>query len=61
MSMVGALNVGSVLLHFDDKLRTNEAKGSGRYYLDKNYVTLGETDGSFTKYPIRIRSQDDSA
>ena len=36
-SFVGALNVGSILLDFDEEVRTNMAKPNAPYYSDKAY------------------------
>ena len=51
MSFVGALNVGSIRLHFDEGLKTNNRKPMSPYFTDKNYAALSEIDGSFWKYP----------
>ena len=56
MSFVGALNVGSIKLHFDDTLTTNVRKPGMDIYNDRNYTTLNELDGAFWKYPVRKQS-----
>jgi len=40
MTMVGALNVGSIRINFDEDLVTNLANPKHPYILDKNYQTL---------------------
>lgn len=40
MSFIGALNVGSIKLFFDDELKTNISNPQLPYVLDKNYSTL---------------------
>ena len=40
MSFVGALNVGSITLHFDDVLKTNIKAPEHPYLHDKNYALL---------------------
>lgn len=40
MSFIGALNVGSINLHFDDVLKTNKASPEYPYINDKNYLVL---------------------
>jgi phosphatidylserine decarboxylase len=42
MSFVGALNVGSIVLNWDEELNTNQKKPQMPFYLDKNYATLQE-------------------
>ena len=51
ISFVGALNVGSIRLHFDEALVTNVGSPRPPYYSDKNYAALSEIDGAFWKYP----------
>ena len=58
MSFVGALNVGSIRLHFDEGLKTNNRKPVSPYFTDKNYAALSEIDGSFWKYPQRHKKID---
>ena len=58
ISFVGAFNVGSIKLHFDENLRTNISRPIAPYALDKNYTALSEADGAFWKYPIRRKSKD---
>lgn len=53
VSFVGALNVGSIRLHFDDGLRTNVSNPPSTYIQDKNYASLSEQDGGFWSYPVR--------
>lgn len=40
MSFIGALNVGSINLHFDDVIRSNKARPEYPYINDKNYLLL---------------------
>ena len=40
ISFIGALNVGSIKLHFDDKLKSNMKKPEDPYFADKNYLLL---------------------
>ena len=40
MSFIGALNVGSITLHFDDVLKSNIRTPEAPYILDKNYTLL---------------------
>lgn len=40
MSFIGALNVGSIVLHFDQALRSNQSKPEYPYISDKNYQLL---------------------
>ena len=53
LSFVGALNVGSIKLHFDESLVSNVARPGDAPLQDRNYATLAETDGAFWKYPVR--------
>lgn len=54
MSFIGALNVGSIKLLFDDELKTNLKKPSEPYLLDRNYSTLNASESSdFLAYPVR--------
>lgn len=49
MTYVGATNVGSIALHFDKNLVTNEVIPVQRYYKDKDFVANKESHGvSFT-------------
>ena len=57
ISLVGALNVGSIKLHFDESLRTNVSSPKAPYVSDKNYSVLSEADGTFWKYPVRRKSK----
>ena len=58
ISFVGAMNVGSIKLHFDENLRTNDRKQKSVQFQDKNYAALSEIDGTFWKYPQRHRNID---
>lgn len=40
MSFIGALNVGSIKLHFDEDLQSNIVKPLEPYFTDKNYLLL---------------------
>ena len=42
ISFVGALNVGSIKLHFDESLMTNTLSPRSNAFEDKNYGTLSE-------------------
>jgi len=56
MSFVGATNVGSIKLHFDDMLKSNVKVPVSPYLQDRNYATLSSSgaDGSlFWTYPRR--------
>ena len=55
ISFVGALNVGSIKLHFDEDLKTNVKVPSVPYFQDKNYQTLNEVGGSFLSFPVRAK------
>ena len=46
MSFVGALNVGSITLHFDDALKTNVKAPVHPYLQDKNYALLMNQEDS---------------
>jgi hypothetical protein len=46
ISFIGALNVGSIYLHFDDSLKTNVSKPEHPYISDKNYLLLMKEDES---------------
>jgi len=52
MSFIGALNVGSICLLFDDELKTNIKSPQSPYIVDRNYQTLGENEGAFLTYPV---------
>ena len=56
VSFVGAMNVGSIKLHFDESLLTNSHNPGAMPYQDKNYATLTELEGAFWKYPIRKKT-----
>ena len=48
--------MGSIKLHFDESLLTNEKKPTGFPFHDKNYATLTELEGAFWKYPVRKKN-----
>ena len=53
VSFVGALNVGSIKIHFDETLKTNKRGSTKQSYIsDRNYASLNESDGAFVSYPI---------
>ena len=56
LSFVGALNVGSIKLHFDEALKTNSNGNVDVPYHDKNYATLSEAEGAFWRYPVRKKT-----
>ena len=60
VSFVGATNVGSIKLHFDDSLKTNASNPKQPFVYDKNYAALSEADGAFWKYPVlkKLRGKD---
>lgn len=45
VSFVGATNVGSIHLHFDDTLGTNVTKPVSPYLQDRNYASLVNDSG----------------
>lgn len=55
VSFVGATNVGSIHLHFDDTLATNVRKPVSPYLQDKNYASL-VNDSGFWAIPQRKTS-----
>ena len=57
VSFVGATNVGSIKLHFDDSLKTNASNPKQPFVYDKNYAALSEADGAFWKYPVLKKSR----
>ena len=57
VSFVGATNVGSIKLHFDDQLKTNISNPKQPFVVDKNYAALSEADGAFWKYPVLRKSK----
>ena len=59
ISFIGALNVGSIKLLFDDQLRTNIKSPQEPYFTDWNYQTLNESGGSFLSFPVRNRKNID--
>jgi phosphatidylserine decarboxylase len=53
MSFVGATNVGSINLHFDESLVTNSAQHTSVHkHSDKNYTTLTAEEGGIWTYPV---------
>jgi phosphatidylserine decarboxylase len=61
ISFVGATNVGSIKIHFDDSLKTNLSSPQVPYINDRNYATLNSADNAFHGYPIRqFVSRDDT-
>ena len=56
MSFVGALNVGSIKLHFDNSLLSNIVNPGKTPFQDKNYGTLTEADQAFWKFPVRKKT-----
>jgi phosphatidylserine decarboxylase len=42
ISFVGALNVGSIKLHFDESLKTNMKAPALPYLIDRSYSNLAE-------------------
>ena len=61
MSFVGATNVGSIKLHFDENLKTNVGSPVSPFISDKNYASLSEQDGGFWSYPVRKGAKTDAA
>lgn len=61
MSFIGALNVGSIKLLFDDELKTNMKSPSEPYITDRNYQTLSEGSGAFLSIPVRNTMKLDTA
>ena len=57
VSFVGATNVGSIKLHFDEDLRTNVSRPKPPYVSDKSYAALSESDSAFWGYPVRRKSR----
>lgn len=55
MSFVGATNVGSIKLHFDDTLMSNVVSPQSPYLSDRNYATLAKNSDCalFWSYPQR--------
>ena len=53
MSFVGATNVGSIKIHFDDVLKTNVANPDYPFINDRNYATLSSADNAFIAFPAR--------
>ena len=56
VSFVGALNVGSIKVHFDETLLTNKRSSKQPYISDRNYASLNESDRAFVSYPIARQS-----
>jgi len=62
MSFIGALNVGSINLHFDEVIKTNLATPAYPYINDKNYLLLlnQEDDESlFGNQFLKVPKHDD--
>ncbi len=61
MSFVGATNVGSIKLHFDDNLKTNIPNPVSPYLQDRNYAILSSNgeDNLFLTYPTRGKNKTD--
>lgn len=57
VSFVGATNVGSIKIHFDDVLKTNVASPSFPFINDRNYATLSAADNAFFAFPTRTGSE----
>jgi phosphatidylserine decarboxylase len=56
ISFVGATNVGSIKINFDDTLRTNYNKTANpKVPCDRNYTTLSSDEGACRTYPVRNR------
>jgi len=54
ISFVGATNVGSIKINFDDTLQTNCSKYSNpKIPSDRNYTTLSTDEGACRTYPVR--------
>ena len=53
ISFIGALNVGSIKVNFDDTLKTNVKGQKDSYFNDRNYQTLNEGGGAFLSFPTR--------
>jgi phosphatidylserine decarboxylase len=53
VSFVGATNVGSIKIHFDDVLKTNVANPDYPFINDRNYATLSSADNAFMAFPAR--------
>jgi phosphatidylserine decarboxylase len=58
ISFIGALNVGSIKLLFDDQLKTNKKAPAEPYFMDRNYQTLNEASGAFLSFPVRNKRPD---
>jgi len=59
-SFVGALNVGSIKLHFDKTLRTNNTSPQEPYYTDLSYTKGAKGDSKaapLDKYRCNITSE----
>ena len=56
ISFVGATNVGSITVNFDDTLQTNCSKtANSKIPCDRNYTTLSTEEGALRSYPVRKR------
>jgi len=63
MSFVGATNVGSIKLHFDDTLMSNVVSPQSPYLSDLNYASLANNSDSalFWSYPQRYKVNDEES
>jgi hypothetical protein len=63
MSFVGATNVGSIKLHFDDTLMSNVVSPQSPYLSDRNYASLANNSDSalFWSYPQRCKVKDEES
>ena len=63
MSFVGATNVGSIKLHFDDTLMSNVVSPQSPYLSDRNYASLANNSDSalFWSYPQRYKVKDEES
>ncbi|CDW77311.1 phosphatidylserine decarboxylase [Stylonychia lemnae] len=52
LSFIGALNVGSIIVNFDDTLKSNIRSPEIPYYIDRNYQTLMQSS-NIMKFPVR--------
>jgi phosphatidylserine decarboxylase len=52
ISFIGAFNVGSINLYFDNELKSNKKSPIDPYITDKNYSTLNDNDSIFLNYPV---------
>ena len=58
LSFIGAMNVGSIAVHFDDMLKTNHYDPTPPYLSDRNYTLVGQdmkqTDNKYMKVPVSV-------